>query len=399
MPELDPPKKSTLRKPDSMANKRSELGSRGRILVLASYSPMLINFRSEMLEAFIKLGYEVHTAAPNMSAETSEKLSSLGCIPHEISLSRQGVNPAKDLMFLFRIYLLIRRIRPSVFFGYSIKPVIYGNLASWAARVPKRCTLITGLGFSFSEEGTSGRVGLIKKIAKLLYRAALKKTHYILFQNNDDLDLFRRIGFVENQKTGVVAGSGVDLVHFAPTCLPQGPRYLIIARLLVEKGIREFVEASQIVKQKIPGSRFMILGQLESGPSAISQNELEQWIESKGIEYLGTMSDVRPAITDASVYVLPSYREGTPRSVLEAMAMSRPIITCNTPGCRETVQEGVNGFMVPMKSVQPLADAMIRLGTDLDLRVSMGNAGRQLVVKRFDVHKVNKAIVQILELD
>lgn len=382
-----------------MVAQESEQNSNRRLLVLSSFAWSLVHFRGEMLKSFVKLGYEVHAAAPDMSPEISHELEAIGCVPHEISLSRQGINPLRDLIFLWRVFCLFRRIRPSVFLGYAIKPVIYGNLAAWAAGVPKRTSLIPGLGFSFSEGG-SRSVGFIKKTARLLYKAALSKTHYVLFQNGDDLQLFRDLGLVTHQKTGIINGSGVDISIFSPVELPKRPVFLLMARLIVEKGVREYIEASKIVVDQIPHSRFMIAGQFESGPSAISKTQFRQWVDSSPVEYLGILSDVRPVIAKASVYVLPSYyREGTPRTVLEAMAMGRPIVTCDTPGCRETVVEGENGLMVPAKSVKLLSDAMLRLGNDSDLRVAMGQKGRQMVVQRYDVRKVNESIIRYLELD
>ena len=367
------------------------------VLVLASISPSLIYFRGELLKSLRKSGCEVHGGGPEMSDATAEQLAEMGCVPHEITLARTGLSPVKDLLSLWRLYWLIRNLKPDIVLSYTVKPVIYGTLAAWLAGVPKRVALMTGLGFSFvgKEAGISG---LIMKTARGLLKTALRKAHLVLCQNPDDLQLLKEMAFIKNQETGVVNGSGVDVAHYQPSPIPQKPVYLMIARLVSEKGIREYIEATEIVRKELPESRFLFAGTMESGPSAVSEEELNGWIESGKIEFLGGLDDVRPAFDQCSVYVLPSYREGTPRTVLEALSMQRPVITTDSPGCREPVIDGENGLLVPIKSVQPLAEAMIQLGKDAKLREEMGKRGRAIAEERYDVHKVNKSILEFLEI-
>jgi glycosyltransferase involved in cell wall biosynthesis len=351
-----------------------------------------------MLSSFVDHGYVVHAAGPDMSDSTKAQLEQLGCHPEEIHLARTGLNPLKDLVSCWKLYRRLRNLRPEIVFSYTIKPVIYGTLAAWLARVPKRIALITGLGVSFNFRAR-GLKGLALKLARVLFKTAVRRAHVVIFQNPDDLQLFRDQGFIREQSVGIVNGSGVNLNQFKHEPIPNNPVFLVVARLIVEKGIRDYVAASKLVKEAVPNARFMLAGRLESGPSAISEAELEDWISSGTIEYLGSLDDIRPAFREASVFVLPSYyREGTPRTILEAMAMGRPVITCNTPGCREPIEHEDNGLLVAAQSPRQLADAMIRLGCDATLRDRMGERGRRVAEDRYDVHKVNASIVNLIGL-
>lgn len=372
-----------------------------KFLIIASSPLSVLNFRGKLLEAISDAGLEIHIAAPNFSNNSDEltKLSNLGYIVHNIPLQRTGTNPLSDINTLKSLYLIIRDIKPQYVLSYTIKPVIYGTLAAWLNTVPNRFALITGLGYTFQNVEETGTRSKFQKIIHEMYRQALAKAHHVFFQNPDDLNLFRELNLIKNNKpTTVVNGSGIDLEKFKATPLPSNNSdnritFLLIARLLADKGVREYVEAAKKIKAKYPFINFNLVGPIDSNPSAISKEELDGWVKFGNINYLGKLSDVRPAIAESSVFVLPSYREGTPRTVLESMAIGRPIITTDAPGCRETVIDGINGFLVSIKSVDDLVNAMEKFILDPSLIETMGAASRKLAEEKFNVHKVNKVML------
>lgn len=372
-----------------------------RLLITASFADSMIDFRGPLLDAFLAAGVEVHAAAPGLVPEhpVRQALEAKGITAHDIPMQRTGMSPSADMTTLAALRSLMRRIRPDVFLGYTVKPVVYGILAAWLAGVPRRYALITGLGYAFTGEA-SGKRGLVQKVVRTLYRTALARATTVFFQNPDDEFLFRQLGILPVRVPSVVVdGSGINTQQFTPTPLPEGaPCFLLIARLLGDKGIREYAAAAKQVKARHPQAQFHLVGWGDGNPEAIKAEELDAWIADGTIKYLGRLDDVRPAISDATVYVLPSYREGTPRTVLEAMAMGRPIITTDAPGCRETVIDGENGFLVPVKSVDQLAKAMERFIQDPQLAPRMGQRSRDLAVSKYDVTKVNTAMLSTMQL-
>ncbi len=371
-----------------------------KFMLIASYPDSIVNFRGQLIKDLIAEGLEVHVAVPNLLPESTirQKLESMGVQVHEYRLSRTGLNPFSDFFALYRLWRLMVRVRPDFILAYTIKPVIYGCWAAWLAGVNKRYALITGLGYAFQEFGY--RRKWLKQIVRIMYRNALEKTHKIFFQNPDDKELFLSMGIIKQDepKAVVVRGSGVDLEHFKVMPIPDKPYFLLIARLLIDKGVREYVEAAKRVRDKYPDVQFGLVGWIDENPNAISDEELNKWIVNGDIEFLGRLEDVRSAIARCSTYVLPSYREGTPRTVLEAMAMGRPIITTDAPGCRETVIDGVNGFLVPVKSVTALESVMIRLIEEPLLVEQMGKRSRQLAEELYDVRKVNAQMLSEMGL-
>ncbi len=376
------------------AAQRLQITTRQRFLVVGGYSDSLLNFRGAFLEALVLLGLDVHVAAPNLPPGNSVRvqLERMGVTVHDVPIERTRTNPLVDLVTFWSLTVLMRRLRPHFTLAYTIKPVIYGSVAGRLAGVPKRYALVTGLGYAFGREN---QLGGLRSLVKNLYALALSQVQLTFFQNPDDLALFRELGILKKGKPScLVNGSGVDLSRFSETPIPPGPvRFLLIARLLVSKGVREYVHAARYLKKRYPESRFMLAGWIDSNPDAIPQSELDGWVADGSIEYLGRLPDVRPALEDCSVYVLPSYREGTPRSVLEAMAIGRPVITSNAPGCRETVIDGESGFLVPAKSVDGLVVAMERFIDHPELTARMGARGRRLAEEKYDVHKVNSAML------
>ena len=383
-----------------------------RILIIGGLPQSLINFRGSLLREMIVTGNSVFACAGGHDPITEEKLRQLGVDYFPVKLSRAGMNPLEDVRTLVDLVRLIRLIKPDIVLSYTIKPVIYGSLAANFCRVPYIFSMITGLGFAFMETASLRRQ-VISFFAHILYRTSLKKNRKVFFQNPDDRQLFIERKIVFPEQAVLLNGSGVDIDHFSVVSLPNNNilSFLLIARLLHDKGISEYVAAARIIKAKYPKTIFRLVGPIDPNPSAISMDELKEWVYDGGIEYLGELEDVRPAIAESSVYVLPSYyREGTPRTVLEAMAMGRPIITTDAPGCRETIKriannnksynknrviQGENGFLVPIKNVQTLAYAMEQFIRNPKLVEQMGRLSREYAVEKYDVNKVN-AFIEVL---
>lgn len=378
-----------------------------KFLMISSFLPSVLNFRGKLLEAIASHGYDIHIMAPEFVSfpEEQRKLQALGYHLHEIPMQRTGTNPFADLKLLKNLYQQIRRIQPDYVLSYTIKPVIYGTLASKLAQVPHRYALITGLGYAFQNVETQTKRSIFQKLVHGLYQQALSRSHKAFFQNPDDLKLFQDLKLLAVQTpTVVVNGSGVNVADFNVLPLPLTAdqkikiSFLLIARLLGDKGVREYAEAAKIIKHKYPHVEFNLVGWIDENPSAIRQQELDQWVASNALNYWGKLSDVRPAIAESSVYVLPSYREGTPRTVLEAMAMGRTIITTDAPGCRETVTDGDNGFLVEVKSVESLVKAMEKLILQPELIAKMGSRSREIALQKYDVHQVNAHMMQEMDL-
>src|SRR5690606_28270536 len=290
-----------------------------KFLIISSYLPSVLNFRGKLLEAIHRQGYEIHIIAPDLIsfAAEHEKLLELGYFVHEVSMQRTGTNPVADLKTLGSMYTLIKKIKPDYVLSYTIKPVIYGTLAAWLAKVPHRFALITGLGYAFQNVEQGSQRSFFQKIVHGLYQQALSHSHKVFFQNPDDLKLFQDLTLVQpNLPTVVVNGSGVNVTDFNVLPFPVNTQnksklsFLLIARLLGDKGVREYAEAAKLIKQQHPEVEFHLVGWIDENPSAIRQQELDQWVASNILKYWGKLTDVRPAIAESSVYVLPSYREG-----------------------------------------------------------------------------------------
>lgn len=373
-----------------------------RIMVIAGKARSLVNFRGPLLQTLRAKGLEVHAAAPDLTANAAvyDQLIVWGITPHNVTMQRAGMNPVGDLGTMRALFLLMRKIRPDAVLAYTIKPVVYGTLAAWLARVPYRFALITGLGYAFTGEASRKRA-IVLSLVRKLYAAAMKRSYKVFFQNPDDQALFIDQGILPKSIPSIVLnGSGVDVDYFAQEKLPTGaPSFLLIARLIADKGVRQYAEAAKLLRDKYPDSKFRLVGDLDDNPSSISRAELNSWIEAGVIDYLGLLDDVRPALAQSSVFVLPTYyREGTPRTVLEAMAMGRPVITTDAPGCRETVTAGDNGFLVPVKNVEELVAAMQKIIEQPSLVAQMGKRSRERAVERYDVHKVNGIMLEEMEI-
>ncbi len=365
-------------------------------LLIASYPDSLIKFRGPLIDAISKKGLQVHIAVPDIADNNNLKkeLEARNIVVHDIPLRRTGMNPLADMITLVHLLKLIRRIKPEYVLGYTIKPVIYGSLSAWLAKVPHRFALITGLGYAFQGGENTGKRRLIRQLVQRLYALALGTTHKVFFQNPDDQTLFKQLSILKpTTPSFVVNGSGVNISEYEPAPLPAQPRFLLIARLLGDKGVREYAQAAKQIKAHHPEVNFDLVGWIDENPDAIQQQELDTWIQDGTLNYLGKLADVRPAIAACSVYVLPSYREGTPRTVLEAMSMGRPIITTDAPGCRETVAHEENGYLVPVKSVNALVTAMEAFINNPELVDTMGKKSLEMAEEKYDVNKVNAVML------
>jgi glycosyltransferase involved in cell wall biosynthesis len=392
--------KMTRRRQNSSASEAGESGAGGktasprRVLIVGSFAPSLINFRGPLIAAMIERGHSVVAAAPAMDDETAAALRKIGAEPRELPLSNVSMNPFGLRASVAALRTLIREIRPDVLLAYTIKPVIAAAFAGRAEKVETIVSLITGAGYAFTPGWEMKRL-VSRAAAYLLYRAALRRSDVVIFQNPDDERFFQRSGMVPRGGcTHVVNGSGVDLEQFSPRPLPAGASFLMIARLVKDKGAREFAEAASRIKALYPDIPIALAGPFDPSPDSLRREELDALVRS-GIDYKGALSDVRPAIADCSVFVLPSaYREGTPRTVLEAMAMGRAIVTTDMPGCRDTVVEGVNGFLIPPRDADALCRAMMRFVEEPSRAEAMGKQSRRLAEEKYDVRTVNADLLR-----
>jgi len=359
-----------------------------------------IGFRSALIQSISKRGIKVYALATDYNEESRAEIIRLGAYPIDISMSRTGMNPLVDIYDTLSLVRVLKSIEPDVLLSSFIKPIIFGMAASWLANVPHRVAMIEGLGYVYTEDGNRLTVKkfFLRVIVSFLYKVALHLAHRVIFLNPDDLKNFTEWKIVDSKKTFMLGGIGVDLEqwpYMPPTINPI--RFLFVARLLREKGIEQFLDAARCVKIRYPAAEFVVLGDLDSNPGSIRVTQMHEWVKSGIGEWPGYVA-VPLWLAKSSVFVLPSYyREGVPRSSQEALAMGRPVITTDTPGCRDTVDDGVNGFVVPVRDKQSLSDAMIRFIENPELIVLMGIESRRLAEKKFNVHKVNERLISVLE--
>jgi glycosyltransferase involved in cell wall biosynthesis len=393
-----------------------------KIIVLGNYTKALLLFRGPLIKRFLDLGHTVIAYAPEKDPETADALRSMGAEFRQLGFDRTGTNLFRDLHFMLRFGRILSHEKPDILVSYTIKPVIFGSIAAKIARVRRCYSIITGLGYVFIGDGAMKK--LLRLLVIRLYMASISLNNTVFFLNRDDLAVFLQHGIISNsvcsemihgegvdlseyvddvaeaKHVSIINGSGIELSFYEETAFPvsKSPVFLLIARLLKDKGIHEYVDAARSVRNKYPLAQFWVVGPLDSNPSAISLVEVQRWVDEGVVIYHGETNDVRPYLKNSTVYVLPSYREGVPRTVLEAMAMGRPIITTDAPGCRETVVDGDNGILVPVKDAQALAHAMEQFILHPELIAKMGRRSREIAEERFDVHKVNDQILLAMGL-
>jgi len=375
---------------------RADLEPIRTVALVTSMADTLANFRGPLIADLVAAGVRVLALAPDHDDRTRNAVRTFGGEPVDFSLDRTGMHPVRDAIDGLRLAAQLRRFKPDATFCYFIKPVIYGSLAARLAGIRRRFAMVAGLGYVYTPnglpEGLKRRA--LRRLASALYWAGFRACHKVFFQNQDDIDQFVDAGLVPVTKIVRINGSGVDLEQLTPAPPVTEPlTYLLMARLLREKGIYEYAEAARLVKQRHPQVRFLLLGKTDPNPGGLTEADLREWVDDGTLEWHGHVDDVRPWIAQASVYVLPSWREGKPRSTQEAMAMGRAVITTDVPGCRDTVVEGVNGFLVPLRDPEALAAAMTRFVERTDLISSMGDASRRIASERFDVRQINRRIL------
>ena len=342
----------------------------------------IYNFRLNIIRKLIDEGHEVIVMAPvdKFIFYTESNKQVLHVPIHH--LHRDSVNPIQDLRLLFELIRLYRKYKPDLVLHYTVKPNIFGGFAAHLLRIPS-VAVVTGLGYSLIHEG------LINFITRILYKLSLPYHRKVIFENQDDKKLFEQEGLVSPSKSMSIKGCGVDTTLFMPN--GDGRRegmttFTFIGRLLYDKGVKEFIDAAQLVKEQTNNIQFWLVGEIDKeNPSSISHEDLMKWIRDPNIHYHGATENIKKFIEKSDCIILPSYREGMPRVIMEAMAMERPVITTDTAGCRETVDESINGYLVPVRDASALAKAMMTfVALDKDRQIIMGKSGRIKVLKEFD---------------
>jgi glycosyltransferase involved in cell wall biosynthesis len=366
-------------------------GRRQRIGLVASHAPSLLLFRADLIRAMLQKGHDVLCLAPDFEGPAQAELERIGATIGHYPLERTGLNALADFGSVRALSEIFGRWQPDVVCGYTPKPAIYATLAAHQAKVPRIVPMITGLGYAFTGAGTI-KSRLVRRVSLTLYARALARCHGVIFHNSDDRAVLRDAGVLPASLASfVVGGSGVDLDRFHALPFPEaeaGLVFLMIARLLKNKGVLEFCEAAQALRNQGAKARFVLAGPPETGPSGFPVERLKAF--AGAVDYVGPQSQVHALIAGCHVYVLPSHGEGLPRTVLEAMAVGRPIITTTARGCRDTVEPGVNGVTVPVGNVSALAEAMKGMLARPDLLPAMAAASRRIVSERFDVRLVTQ---------
>mgnify|MGYP002407758196 CR=1 FL=1 len=373
---------------------KEQEGDTMKVLILSSKASSLMQFRADLIIDLVANGHEVIAAAPEEECNWKDRVAAWGAKYSSFYLERTGLNPISDLRGLGSILKLIKKEKPDIVFTYQAKTIIYGCTAAWLCGVPSINALLAGLGSAFRSKDRK----LLKRILCLQYKFALARCRNVFFQNRDDLGEFLKAGIVSENKVTMINGSGVNLENFTPQPIPDDDVFLFVGRLIRDKGLIEYMEAARKVKSSYPTAQVKILGSFDTNPTAVEPSDLDPYIKDGSIEYLGETDDVRPYLKKCSVFVLPSYHEGTPKSALEAMATERPIITTDAPGCRETVIEGTNGFLVPAGDVDALAEKMIWMIEHKDEAARMAKASLEICREKFDVKKVNAVLLKTMGL-
>lgn len=372
------------------------------IVFIGTIASSIYDFRADLIRSLLKQGHQIYAFTSQYNAEDINKIEQLGAIPVTYTLNRGGLNPLADIVATYQLFKKIKHINPDVVFSYFSKPVIFGTLAAKLAKVPCVIGMLEGLGYTFTEqpEGLSHKTKFIRYIQVFLYKIALPMLDQLIFLNPDDPKDLLETYSIKVKKVVILGGIGLNLQEY-----PYQPvddislpiKFLFIGRLLKEKGIHEFVQAAKLVKKQYPKTQFTILGQIDTfNIGALQQSELDDLIASNVVHYLGWVNNVKDWITNSHVFVLPSYREGVPRSTQEAMAIGRAIITTDVPGCRETVIQNRNGFIIPRWDSKALAENMIYFIENPKQIRFMGDESHKIALDKFDVEQVNQRLQNIL---
>lgn len=366
------------------------------IILIGTLPSSIVNFRGDLVRSLVLKGCRVTAFSSGATEDEITKIEALGANYCDYPVSRSGLNPIEDFKTFYYLKKKFAELNPDIVLAYTIKPIIWGGIAARSSGINNFYALITGLGYAF-QKGSLLK-SLLMLSVKGLYRSALKYAKGAIFQNKDNLQVFVDNELVNKERCFLVNGSGVDLSRFNVKPLSSTPTFLLIARLLGDKGIREYVKAAEIVKIKHPKATFHLVGPTDPSPDGISLEEVKDWHDKGFIHYHGATEDVRPYIEMSNIFVLPSYHEGMPRTVLEAMASGRPILTTDVPGCKETVINDENGWLVEKANVGQLAERMIWFIENPNEWQRMAEASLAMVHNKFDVQKVNKELMKIMGL-
>lgn len=373
-----------------------------KIILLNNISQNILGFRKHLIKFLIAHNYIVYAMATDYTDKTKQKVIDLGAIPVDYSFARGGLNPFADLKNMKQLEKIFKDIHPDILLSSFSKPVIFGTLAAKKAKVPKIIAMLEGLGYTFTEHpnGQSLKTKIIKYIQIFLYKIALPKADTIIFLNPDDpKDLLEKY-HIKTKKQEILGAIGLNLNDYKYSPPPTDPiSFIFIARLLREKGIFEFLQATEKIKTKYPHVIFNVIGSLDTeNPGGLKKDDLNYYMKNNIINYPGFVNNVDEWISKSSVFVLPSYyREGVPRSTQEAMAIGRPIITTDVPGCRETVINKKNGFLIPKWDVEALIEAMEYFIKNPKEVIHMGEESYQIALKKFDGDRINEKLLSIIE--
>lgn len=374
-----------------------------KVALLGTLVSSVMNFRLELIKQLVAEKNEVFVFCVDYDESSRMKIREMGGIPVSYSLSRSGINPIRDLLDTWKLASQLKEISPDIVFSYFVKPVIFGTIAAWLAGVKRRIGMLEGLGYVFTDlpTGLSWKQKLLRKIQIYLYRVALPLLDKLIFLNHDDpVDLLKK-NLIKVKSVNVLGGIGVDLKKYAfnEKNIESHITFIFVGRLLAEKGIKEYIAAAEAVKIRFPAVRFVVLGGLdEENPGGLSRVELERLTAAGIVEYPGHVTSVKEWLVDSSVFVLPSYyREGVPCSTQEAMAVGRAVITTDMPGCRETVIDGVNGYLVQRWDSTDLAEKMLRFVENPELINKMGFESRLIAEKHFDALEVNSRLIKMIK--
>ena len=372
------------------------------VVLIANSGFTVINYRSELIIKLVALNCHVLVLCPQecplmLGRDTRTELNNLGAYFHPISLNRSGINPFADLWLLCSLWKILRSNSADIVLNYTVKPTIYGSIAARLAGVKTISSNITGIGSILA--GKTLKNKFLATILKIQYSVALRVNSIVFFQNPDDRDFFVLSGLTKKTRVKVINGSGIDINQFCRKNIkPANASFIFVGRLLTGKGIAEYIKAAKVLKVKYPEARFTILGDTDENPESLSKADIHSYSAQGIVNYCKATKDVRPALDEHQVLVLPSYREGTPRSVLEALAMSMAIVTTDAPGCRETVIDGVNGYLVDVGNVPQLVEAMERFILNPQLAELFGVKSRELACTKYDVQKVVDTILMELPI-
>ena len=365
-----------------------------KVMVLSSFTTSLFWFRIDMMKSFLEEGYEVVAVGDAPEAEWQEYFGKLGISYRQIPVQRNGTNPLSDVKTLLALYKLLKAERPNKIFAYQAKTVIYGGIAARLLKIPDFYPMIAGVGSVFLGEGIKKKI--LRKILVAEYKLGMTKAPKVFFQNRDDLQVFVENGIVKENKVVMLNGSGVNVNKFVPTELPKENSFLCISRLIRDKGVYEYLEAAREIRKKYPDVKCVLVGPYDTNPSALKPEELQPFVEDGSVIYVGEQKEVYPFLRECTAYVLPSYHEGTPKTVLEALASGRPTITTDAPGCRETVTDCVNGYLVPVQNVCAIVDAMEKIISNPKKTAEMAQNARKIAEEKYDVKKVNQIIMETM---